>query len=240
MTVSKGTRLGLTRWSDDTDPWDRADWDGDNAILEEEAVKFDQGIVLPDASPDTAGMFYRLVDDLGTIEQLFYSDGVTWRRVALHDGPSGIGSAAPATWDAGDLIITLRNIAGTDVTPGNLTVAYRHVDHDNTISIAATLAIGSTTTLGTVGGQLAIRGIDAPSLKANGIDLSVPVVYRDATTGDLFEGIGYNAAADSNSDLRLFARTAAGKLTAVTDSVPFAWAVGDTITVGPVALGQNV
>lgn len=80
MAVSKTTRLGLTRWTEDTDPWSRDDWDDDNAALELLAVGALEGLASarPAASAANARMFYRATNT----GVLSYSTGAAWVTIS--------------------------------------------------------------------------------------------------------------------------------------------------------------
>lgn len=70
MTVSKTPRLNLTRWSADSDPWDRADFDGDNAELEARVVIRSEGTLAarPASTAGSAGRYYYATD----VDELYY------------------------------------------------------------------------------------------------------------------------------------------------------------------------
>jgi hypothetical protein len=79
MTVSLTTRLGLHRWSVDTDPWDREHFDADNATLEDLAVIGTQGT---NAARPAAGVQRRLY--LATdAERVYLDDGDEWYELAV-------------------------------------------------------------------------------------------------------------------------------------------------------------
>lgn len=86
MTVSKSPRLGLTRWSADTDPWNRADWDDDNAALEALALGALVGLASarPAAAATNARMLHYATDN-GTLS---YSTGSAWFDLRVHYPPA--------------------------------------------------------------------------------------------------------------------------------------------------------
>lgn len=84
MTISLTTRLGLHRWSADTDPWDRADFDADNAALEAKVIIGSQGA---EAGKPVAGVERRLYLATDT-ERLFLDDADEWHELALRTSPS--------------------------------------------------------------------------------------------------------------------------------------------------------
>lgn len=96
MTVSKSPRFGLTRWTDDTDPWSRDDFDDDNAAVEALGALAAEGLASarPAAAASNARMFYRATDT----GVLSYSTGAAWVTVsrpesyALVYGPSSPNS----------------------------------------------------------------------------------------------------------------------------------------------------
>jgi hypothetical protein len=80
MAVSKTTRLGLTRWTEDTDPWNRDDFDDDNAALEALAGVARQGLY---AARGSAATYSRSTYWATDHKALYLSDGATWRRLEL-------------------------------------------------------------------------------------------------------------------------------------------------------------
>ena len=60
MTVTTTTRLGLTRWSQDEDPFTRSQMDASHSALETNAAKFTSGTSLPTPSSASArSLFYK-------------------------------------------------------------------------------------------------------------------------------------------------------------------------------------
>lgn len=58
MPVTTTARLGLKRWSDDSDPWDRADFDANSAALESlaaTALPYTFGLTIPGGADLTTG-----------------------------------------------------------------------------------------------------------------------------------------------------------------------------------------
>lgn len=71
MTVSTTTRLGIFRWSSDTDPFNRAQMDISHQNLEDVAAKYTQGAVLPVPSSASERSFFLKTDT----KVLYYFDG---------------------------------------------------------------------------------------------------------------------------------------------------------------------
>lgn len=80
MAVSKTARLGITRWTEDTDPWNRDDFDDDNAALEALAAIGRQG---PYAARGSAAIYTRSTYWATDHKAFYLSDGATWRRIEL-------------------------------------------------------------------------------------------------------------------------------------------------------------
>lgn len=92
MTVSLSTRLGIHRWTEDTDPWSRADWDDDNAKLEAIAIIGTQGLA---AARPAAGIQRRLYLATDT-ERVFIDDGDEWYEL-ISEASLGASDAAART-----------------------------------------------------------------------------------------------------------------------------------------------
>lgn len=99
MTVSLTTRLGIHRWTADTDPWDREDFDDDNAALEAKVIIGTQGL---DAARPTAGVQRRLY--LATdLERVYIDDGDEWYELLV----AGVAPASAVVFTpAGDVAAT--------------------------------------------------------------------------------------------------------------------------------------
>lgn len=109
MTVSLTTRLGLHRWSVDTDPWDREHFDADNAALEALAIIGTQGT---NAERPTAGVQRRLY--LATdAERVYLDDGDEWLELPV--------LSTANTWTGAQTFDDVE-VGGT-FTKGGLTVA---------------------------------------------------------------------------------------------------------------------
>lgn len=84
MAITHGDRIGLTRWSDDDDEWDRADFDADNARLEQGVAIDGQGPLGGMPPPGIAGRYFWALD----IRQLFRDNGISWNQIG-HASRSG-------------------------------------------------------------------------------------------------------------------------------------------------------
>jgi hypothetical protein len=82
MARSLTSRLGLQRWSADSDTQQRSDFDNDNAQLESLVAKAAHGAIgaRPASSAAMADSFYLITDATGggVIGTLYYCDGTTW------------------------------------------------------------------------------------------------------------------------------------------------------------------
>lgn len=99
MTVSLTTRLGITRWSSDDDPWSREQFDADNAALEALAIIGTQGT---NAARPAAGVQRRLY--LATdSERVYIDDGDEWYELLV----AGVAPASSVVFTpAGDVAST--------------------------------------------------------------------------------------------------------------------------------------
>lgn len=98
MAVSTSVRLGLYRWSEDTDPFNRAQMDISHANLESVAARYTQGTVLPQPGEAFARSFFFKTDT----KTLYYFDGIdvdgTWRPINnLGDGIQDVGYGLPSS-----------------------------------------------------------------------------------------------------------------------------------------------
>lgn len=91
MTVSLTTRLGIHRWSDDGDPWDREHFDADNAAIETLAIIGTQGT---NAARPVAGVERRLYVATDT-ERVYIDDGDEWYELLI----LGTGGTVPGSVD---------------------------------------------------------------------------------------------------------------------------------------------
>lgn len=140
MTVSLTTRLGIHRWTDDADPWDREHFDDDNAALEELVVIGGQGL---NAARPAAGVERRMF--LATdAERVYIDDGDEWYELLV----LGTGGTVPGSVDFTGTTLTRNGTAvatTTDVTSAANALATALSDHitDTTAAHAAS-AIGFT------------------------------------------------------------------------------------------------
>lgn len=108
MAISASSRLGITRWSADTDQVGRAQFDGDHGKLDDLAAMDMQGTLAnrPAASAANRGLFYTVVGDATAANngKMYRSDGTGWLAIF-----SGQVAAADITY-AGST-----NLASTNV-----------------------------------------------------------------------------------------------------------------------------
>jgi microcystin-dependent protein len=77
MAITHGPRLGLTRWSEDTDEWNREDFDADNALVEDLVALDDQGLIENRPPAGIRGRYYYATD----IDQTYRDSGTAWAPV---------------------------------------------------------------------------------------------------------------------------------------------------------------
>ena len=81
MTVTTTTRLGLTRWSADSDPITRPQMDASHAALEAKSVIFDRGTLAARGAAGTVGRFYEVTDAVAEAPTLFWDNGSAWVEI---------------------------------------------------------------------------------------------------------------------------------------------------------------
>lgn len=77
MAVTSSPRLGITRWSAGTDPYTRAQQDGDHATLDDLAAIDAQGTLAARPAAGTRGRYYWATD----VAALFRDDGAAWTLI---------------------------------------------------------------------------------------------------------------------------------------------------------------
>lgn len=174
MAVTQTTRLGISRWSAGTDPFERAQLDADHALLESKTGIFLSGLIgaRPAASAALARAFYLSTDEQAPRGIVYYCDGTTWVSLNAYAAPSGTvnpgdtASAGTATttsrsdhvhaqlaWGSvGDIAAT-----GTSASAGVAT-KYARADHVHTVGTASVVA-----------GDIAAGGVSASNQIANAI-----------------------------------------------------------------------
>jgi hypothetical protein len=70
MTVSQTTRLGIYRWSEDTDAFTRSQMDNSHENIEDRVARFESGTTLPSPAAEYARSFFFKTDE----EALYYYD----------------------------------------------------------------------------------------------------------------------------------------------------------------------
>lgn len=132
MTVSKTQRLGLTRWSDEADPWLRSDWDLDNAQLEALAAMAEAGTLAARPAAAKSGRFYYDAAD----DSIYYDTGTKW------------------------VTVTRANSDGTYILATNITASGDGNTVSRRNGMAA-LALGFTNSGGTVTGNTSLGTVPA-------------------------------------------------------------------------------
>lgn len=88
MTVSSSPRFGLTRWSADSDPQNRAQFDNDNAQLEANAAMFKPVAAADHSDRGAAGKAGRLAR-CSVHGEVWWDDGTAWQSVVDLSLPRG-------------------------------------------------------------------------------------------------------------------------------------------------------
>lgn len=77
MPITDSPRLGLTRWSDPTDPFRRSQIDADNAQLDATVAAYGQGTFNARPAAGLEGRFYYATDTA----TLYYDTGAAWKSL---------------------------------------------------------------------------------------------------------------------------------------------------------------
>lgn len=160
MTVSKSPRLGLTRWSDDADPWLRSDWDQDNAQLEALAAMAEAGTLAARPAAAKPGRFYYDSAD----DSLYYDTGTKWIVVTRFNSDGTFAPAANINASGDGFSITRRNGLANLI-----------------LSFTSTAGLATNTAIGTApAGYRPTRNIPINLRTGNG---TTPAQVNVATTG---------------------------------------------------------
>lgn len=171
MAESNTTRLGLHRWSADTDTVDRTEFDNTMAALEANVPMYVEGTRAARPAAGKGGRFYKVKGDTTGIfnGMLFYDDGTSWvivganvedasfRSSAANTIPliirgSGGQSASLQEWrDASDVVKASISPGGNLTIAGALNAGGAAFTGALQVSGATTLAALSVTTLQTSG-----------------------------------------------------------------------------------------
>lgn len=81
MAISTTSRFGLTRWSADSDPFEREAMDENMRLLEAQGARFTQGTLADRPAPGKQGTFYRVSDANADRPTLFYDTGGAWMEI---------------------------------------------------------------------------------------------------------------------------------------------------------------
>jgi hypothetical protein len=165
VTVTLSPRVGLNRWSAGTDPFTRAQRDGDNATLEAVALIYAQGAVAARPVAGKAGRIFWPTDQLGAAAAVpigggpAYDDGTAWRSLtadAVHKAGGDVITASgasvvpltlrPAASSTVDVLV-VQNSAGTPLasakTDGSLAA--------KALTLSPTAALNGLTIIGATG-----------------------------------------------------------------------------------------
>lgn len=171
MAVFLTSRLGIHRWTDDDDPWDREDWDGDNVKLEALAIIGTQGA---NSGRPAAGVQRRLylADD---VERLYIDDGDEWLEVGLlatgnawtglqtFDG--GIGVTDGTLEVTGNLAVS-GSVSAGGVTLATTTALTNHINNATGAHAASAIAVTPTGDVAATDVQAAIAELSSEKATA--------------------------------------------------------------------------
>lgn len=159
MTVSLTTRLGIHRWTDDDDPWDRADFDADNVQLEDLAIIGTQGL---DAARPAAGVQRRLY--LATdAERVYIDDGDEWYELLV----GGVANASAVVFTpAGNIAATTvaAALAELDTEKATTTALSAHTGAAAGAHAATAISYAGSTNLSASTVEAALDELDTEKL----------------------------------------------------------------------------
>jgi microcystin-dependent protein len=169
MAVTTTTRLGITRWSSPSDPFNRTQLDDSHAALEAKAAMFLDGAIAdrPAAGSSNAKAFYYASDT----QILYFSTGSTWVQIGSFGTPTplvpGNGNfAGVAVTGARSDHVHGMHPYGTGGQVSQVTTsanagiidAFARIDHTHTLADGAVTA-----------GKIAAGGVSASGQVASGI-----------------------------------------------------------------------
>lgn len=164
MAVTSSPRTGLTRWSAATDPFTRAQVDGDNAELEAKVALYGQGLFNDRPAAGVPGRFYHASDAPGGGADglVYYDTGAAWRLVGSPPPDlSGYATDAELTNGLATKANAAHAHAAGDVITGTFDLARLPVAADGAVSAVAVVRAddsrltNSRTPTGGAGGDLA-------------------------------------------------------------------------------------
>lgn len=197
MAISKTARLGLTRWTEDTDAWNRDDFDDDNAALEALAAIGRSGTF---ANRGSAATYSRSTYWATDHQALYVSTGAVWRRVELSNinaypmlssiprGGATVDDLAPAACYLGDQTAVMHTI----YLPGGTNIASIAIARGNQGDVTVNrlwFAIYD----GLTGAKLATTA-DAPG-----------TIFANSTRSAAFAGAGFTAPAPGHYTILCYA-----------------------------------
>jgi hypothetical protein len=163
VTVSQTTRLGIYRWSEDTDAFTRQQMDTSHANLESKAAVFTSGTALPSPNPEHARSFFFKTDT----QTLYYFNGTDNTGSWVAVGQFG------TTGQMATLAYGQTNSAGViDATA--------RVDHVHALPEIDTNALIPKSVLTTKGDLIVGSAPSTPSVQSIGSDGQV--LQADSTT----------------------------------------------------------
>ncbi len=169
MAVSLTTRLGLHRWSADSDPWARSEFDGDNANLEDLVLIGLQGLNASRPAPGVQRRLYTAADS----ERVYIDDGDEWYEFGM------LGTAN--TW------LLAQKFSGQIDAPGGIASSVGALNLPDDVAVGGNLSVAGTFD----GGQVTTivnpftpgSGNMAAILRKQGKRVQAQIIYdRDSAT----------------------------------------------------------
>lgn len=208
MSVTTTTRLGITRWSSDSDPFTRSQLDTSAASLESRVAGYLQDLKVnrPAASAAYARFLFLATDENTPNGTVYYCDGSTWYALNAF---ATAGAATPGDSASAGTEKTLARsdhkhslpaygvtgemVEVTTTASAGASVKFARVDHAHTIANAAVtagkIAVGGVS----AGNQIAGGIIDSTHLGAGSVGAAAIAVDQRFLPGMVFPYAGITA-----------------------------------------------
>jgi microcystin-dependent protein len=185
MAETTTTRLGLHRWSANTDTVDRTEFESSLAQLEALSAIFLEGTRAARPAPGVTGRFYKVKGDTALLNgMVFYDDGVAWTVVG-----SNVEDAIVRASAVGTIPLVAKGAAGQTANlqewRSSADAVLASIDPTGKGTLAALAVVGNATIGGTLGvtGATTLAALSVTTLQTSG-DVTAFRIRSSATRAD--------------------------------------------------------